>query len=332
MGISLISVGPVLDAVRGSTELTASLAYSRFLSNSWSLQGGLGGSWFGPPLGPFRAEVGAAISGSDYPGGSGTDHYDGLIRLHWLREGWGLWAGGSVGGAWDGIRHRADNDIELGGWLRRGQLTAAATVTPNFLGPLRFTDFQAVGRLVRGPLELTAVGGLRAWSRPSAPGSGWAGLTGVYWLREHLAVTAAVGSYPADYAEGNPQGRYVTLGLRLATRRSPRPTSELEGAAVLRPSLVRPVVPRFEVTSSSDGAILTLSAPNAHRVEVMGDFTNWRPVELHRRENSWSVSLPIPPGVHRFNIRVDGGAWGVPPGVPVLTDDFGGVVALLTVE
>jgi hypothetical protein len=42
--------------------------------------------------------------------------------------------------------------------------------------------------------------------------------------------------------------------------------------------------------------------------------------------------LVIAPGVHRVNIRVDGGAWRPPPGLSVVRDEFGGEVGLLVVR
>jgi hypothetical protein len=40
----------------------------------------------------------------------------------------------------------------------------------------------------------------------------------------------------------------------------------------------------------------------------------------------------LPPGVHTLAVRVDGGAWGAPPGLPAADDGFGGEVGTLVVE
>jgi hypothetical protein len=65
----------------------------------------------------------------------------------------------------------------------------------------------------------------------------------------------------------------------------------------------------------------------------MGDFTDWDPVPLQlRRGDSWEITIPIPRGTNRFNVRVNGGEWGAPPGVPVTDDDFGGVVGLIVIK
>jgi 1,4-alpha-glucan branching enzyme len=77
---------------------------------------------------------------------------------------------------------------------------------------------------------------------------------------------------------------------------------------------------------------LRVVAPHVRVVELMGDFTDWRPVVLAKAgDGIWEVTLPIAPGIHRVNVRADGGAWGAPPGLTVATDDFGGVVGLLPV-
>ena len=56
-------------------------------------------------------------------------------------------------------------------------------------------------------------------------------------------------------------------------------------------------------------------APGARRVEVKGDFTDWQPLALTASgDGRYRYALGLPPGMHRFNLRVDGGEWGVPGG------------------
>ena len=47
---------------------------------------------------------------------------------------------------------------------------------------------------------------------------------------------------------------------------------------------------------------------------------------------TWEARLPLAPGVYRVNLRVDGGPWIVPPGLPSVVDEFGGAVGILTIE
>jgi hypothetical protein len=69
----------------------------------------------------------------------------------------------------------------------------------------------------------------------------------------------------------------------------------------------------------------------AARVELMADFTEWSVVELSHTSDAWILQREVPAGFHRIAIRVDGGAWTSPPGLPHATDDLGGVVGLITV-
>ena len=65
----------------------------------------------------------------------------------------------------------------------------------------------------------------------------------------------------------------------------------------------------------------------------MGDFTDWTPVSLVRRgRDQWELLVPIAPGVHQVNIRIDGGKWFAPPGIPTTKDDFNGQVGVLVVK
>jgi hypothetical protein len=45
----------------------------------------------------------------------------------------------------------------------------------------------------------------------------------------------------------------------------------------------------------------------------------------------WTLERGIAPGTHRVAIRVNGGAWVVPPNLPHVSDEFGGEVGLLIV-
>ena len=47
---------------------------------------------------------------------------------------------------------------------------------------------------------------------------------------------------------------------------------------------------------------------------------------------AWRVERVVEPGSYRFNLRVDGGPWGAPPGVVTVRDEYGGVAAVLILE
>jgi 1,4-alpha-glucan branching enzyme len=89
----------------------------------------------------------------------------------------------------------------------------------------------------------------------------------------------------------------------------------------------------FETTrGDANEQIFNVYAPRARRVELMGDFTDWHPVELSREaDGRWTVTLPVASGAHRLNIRVDSGDWIVPPGVTPVKDEFNGVVGTVII-
>lgn len=78
-----------------------------------------------------------------------------------------------------------------------------------------------------------------------------------------------------------------------------------------------------------------LDAPAAEEVRLAGDFTDWQPTHLLTRSESgtWSVMVPLSPGVHEYAFVVDGEEWTADPMAPAVADGFGGLnsrVAVLT--
>jgi hypothetical protein len=64
----------------------------------------------------------------------------------------------------------------------------------------------------------------------------------------------------------------------------------------------------------------------------MADFTEWIATPLQATgQDRWSVSLPVTPGRHRLNLRLDGGPWIVPVGTMPIADDFQGVVGAVVI-
>ena len=104
-------------------------------------------------------------------------------------------------------------------------------------------------------------------------------------------------------------------------------------AAVTARSLGAPVT---EVVTTAPQQVLTqflLSAPNAARVAVAGDFSGWQPVHAMTRSESgvWTVVVPLDPGVHDYAFVVDGERWVPDPTAPAVKDGFGGVNSRLAV-
>jgi len=88
---------------------------------------------------------------------------------------------------------------------------------------------------------------------------------------------------------------------------------------------------RLEIQVQEDDVRLTVYAPGATAVELSGDFTDWRPVPLSPSPASagaWVASFRISPGIHRINVRRDGGPWIAPGGTTRRADDYDGEVGV----
>ena len=80
-----------------------------------------------------------------------------------------------------------------------------------------------------------------------------------------------------------------------------------------------------------------LVAPNARSVAVVGDFNNWglndSALVATNHQGVWSVTAPVPAGVHRYAFLVNGKQWVADPSAPRSTDDdFGMPSSALVVE
>jgi hypothetical protein len=77
-----------------------------------------------------------------------------------------------------------------------------------------------------------------------------------------------------------------------------------------------------------------LEAPDASDVRIAGSFTGWEARhQLHQAAPGlWTVTLPLPSGVHDYAFVVDGMQWVADPFAQQVNDGFGGInsrIALL---
>jgi hypothetical protein len=77
---------------------------------------------------------------------------------------------------------------------------------------------------------------------------------------------------------------------------------------------------------------IMIRLPAAHSLVFASDCTDWTPLDMTRTADGWIVDVKASRGLHRANVRVDGGAWVAPPGLASITDDFAGEVGLFAVE
>ena len=333
--LSLFAVSPFIQFEQPDGWLAAMATVSAFEGGGWGLQTTLTGSRYLPQAFGLRPELVGLAQASRGEDASRAGEAGGRLRMHWLGPTEGLWGGGGASLA-DGLTGTSTvRSVELGGWLRRGALTLVASLEPTWAGDsIRTTDAEALGRVVRGPVEVTLFGGVRQHRVPEGRTERWAGVSGAWWFGPRIAATLGIGSYPADLVRDFARGRYATLAIRLANRRPDPPERADQPAYRLLPPLARPVVAEFGTEPAGPGRHrIVVRAPGARGVEIMGDFTDWQAVPLEPAgAGRWATEVTLSPGVHRLNIRLAGGEWGVPPSVPVVRDDFNGVVGLLTVE
>ena len=154
----------------------------------------------------------------------------------------------------------------------------------------------------------------------------WSAAAATLWLNDRVAFVTGGGRQPANAARGIPARSYGQVGMMLAAWPMPKATVAVAPA---RAVLVR----SFDVRAAADGMQkITVRIGGVETVDVMGDFSDWSPLTLVRRgRDLWELSIPLSPGQHQINIRVDEGNWTAPPGVPTMRDGFNGEVGLIVV-
>jgi len=319
------------------TALAARGTFLIFESGNTSIQGLISGGTFSRPIGALRLEAAAEAGASAYADFARFAHALARVRVHTLGRRQGAWAGplfggisrgGGLGGAWG---------VAGGLWVRApgGGRALEATGTRVSAGDTIYSDVQGRVRWQVGAVEVEGTAGARVASRGGGRGLYGDGSVALR-LAAGMALILAGGSYASDPVRGSISGRFVTLGLRLAPRPLARsaPATQVgpflqpeSGAAAGRLDRVRVAIEQV------DGlAILSVRAAGVQRVEVMGDFTDWRPIALAGSgDGGFRYALALPPGIYRFNLRVDGGVWGVPLGAGLSADEFGGQAGLLVV-
>lgn len=305
------------------------------IDGGWTAQGAFDLSVLSGALGPLRLEIAGEAGGSLHDDATRTGQYIGRARLHVGDERRGLWAGAANGKTWDASLWHRVAQTDFGAWVRVGRAQIVATVTPWSIGDsLRYTDTQGGARWDGSRLELAGGIGARAGDAIARVSpSVWGSASATLWMSRNVGIVASGGTYPVDYREGYPGGRYVSLALRLGARpmiASLRPSTDPSGL-VRRAEKGRPPL---QITAAPNGQrVIRVRAPGARSVEVMGDFTAWQALSLTPAPAGWwTATLAIPPGTYQLNVRVDGSAWDAPADVLEITDEFGARVGVIDVR
>ncbi len=171
-----------------------------------------------------------------------------------------------------------------------------------------------------------------ALAASSALASEWFGRTQAPDLTQHVMAEIRPRAAPAAL---EPSGRVRGwLGLLWQPRTiALRPIWGLLAAAMavllLLPGGDPPSPGELPATASEGVTIFVqfrFHDPDASEVHLAGTFTDWEPRHELRPagDGSWTVLVPMAPGVHDYAFVVDGTHWEVDPSAPRVDDGFGG--------
>jgi hypothetical protein len=338
--------GAVMRDERGSWRTTGTLDGAIFgptpFGSRLSLVGSLGEPARDSALYPSRLVVGSRVSrrlgasgawvGADLSPSMGTTHSVDVSSGVWRQVRSALIsvsvssrAGASRGPLLPlGPTVRSDTVFDSAGVTIKRPRQSTSSDTASSLVARRWSEME--GRLYWGSgrwsLDLVVAGRLAAAGVGPAM---WATADGAVLVAQRLAIVGGIGTTPGGLASRLPAHRYASLGLRF-----------MRAAAVSRPlpTELQPAAVGFEIQQVEPGQYrISLRVPRARVVELTGDFTSWRPVTLQRaKDDWWEITLPITPGTHHVNVRINGERWIAPPGATVVDDDFAGVVGLIVVR
>jgi hypothetical protein len=193
----------------------------------------------------------------------------------------------------------------------------------------RFGDLEGSFHWEVGWFELTAQMGRRFGDSydVTADSRQWSSAMATVWLTDRIAIVGGGGRQPALPLRGLPARTFAMGGLELAYW----PMSKNSVPVSLPHS---PLVKSFEMKPGVSGMHkIIIHVSGVETVDVMGDFSDWSPLVVSRRgRDLWELSIPLSPGMHQINVRVDNGPWMAPPGMPTMRDNFGGEVGLIGIS
>jgi hypothetical protein len=360
----IASIAPALRYQHGALTLSALGVYSDAPAGRWNFQGGTAATVRSPSFGPLRFEASGQAEWTSHFRTRGTTTFTGGVRAYVASGAWAsAWVGRSLGQASSLGSRRPLRRSEIGGSAMLGavhlEFTLANTtvdrsyllgqVDPRegdslstyplpaapvptepegtgqrYVERIALTDAVVSGRWRVGSLAFDATLG-RRFSRVTPEATIW-GFSASRDISPTVALVAAAGRAGSDPVTSVPGARYFAVGLRLKVGQ-PLPASlpSPESAAEAAPFRIGPAV--------AAGREIVVRAVDAARVELAGDFTDWKPVALQRwGDDAWRALLPVSPGLHRLAIRIDGGSWQAPPGTRAIRSEFGGEVAEVVVE
>lgn len=294
-----------------------------FESGNEIVQGTAAGAWLlGSSRRPWRVELAGAVGASRYAAEANSGHLLARTNFHVIGERTGGWAGFTTGRS---FADSTQTPLELATtvWHLYESFTFTATLAHSRLSAHHHTDLTGTMRWTRPPFELDVRGGVRPSSTRATGAFGDVAL--LIKAMDRVSIAIGAGRFPADPVRGLLPAKYLNAAVRFdlsGTRTAP--------SVIAAPRTQRATTvdagdpPALDITGSGSVRRIGIYAPRATVVELMGDFTDWAPVSLeHRGGGQWEVHLPLAPGVHRINVRIDGGEWIVPSGARLERNEFG---------
>jgi len=312
----------------------ASGTYAKF-AQAWSADGSLDAAVFTPSVGPFSAALAGTLGGSTHQDGTRTGTAIGLGRLHLDERTVGGWIGAGGGVTSDGFASHRVREGEAGVWWGEGPASLDLAVAPTAIDDsIRYTDLTAEGHWQGSTFEFGAIAGARTGSHlplVASSATGWGSVNAVAWLLPRVALLASVGTYPVDFTQSFPGGRFVSAGVRLSLSPRVRPSAfRLDNGRDVTSGRVIDV--QLGPVVGGGGKILRVRAPDAHAIEVNGDFTGWSPRAMTPEPGGWfALDVPLVRGTYQMTVRINSGEWAPPPSLPTVRDEFGGVEGVLIV-
>ena len=150
----------------------------------------------------------------------------------------------------------------------------------------------------------------------------WTRISAAYPFAQHFSLVGAAGTEPPRIGLGVPATHVASLAVHVTPWHS---TKSFGGDNALDGFVVR--------SNGTRRYTATFRAIDAKSVELSGDFAGWKPASLTQvRAGLWQMDIDAPPGTYHVNIRVNGGHWFAPPGLPEAQDDFNGTVGILVLR
>lgn len=311
--------------------------YLLFESGNSIVQGTAAGAWLPTVSDLVRPELAGSAGVSAYTEAPTAGHLLGRLRLHLARAGRGAWIGGALGRSYLGDTSHASSELGAGGWVAIVNAGVAASATYSRAADTSYVDLTANAYWRLPGLELDGLLGARTLSDGGGEGA-FGEISARFRLAGPLELLVSGGRYPSDPVRGTLAGTFASAGFRLTARPGRRgPSAALVDLLRREPRASESVPPAGAPALTVERITATLRtlrvrAPDARAVEIAADFTDWEALPLRPvGRDEWEIVLPVLPGTHHLNLRVDGGPWLVPRGARAERDDYGGLVGVLVV-